>query len=180
MKNHFYVLAYPADEGLSAVRKLKARLTGLSPKLTGLNAPGHLSVCSFRLQAGEEVNLILELELFVGNTSAFFLQTEGPGYFPDRSTVFLSFSDPTPFNEFQQALIGNLKNSLPALKRNMSVASMAHLTIARGVQVDLAPEVIREVNTLFSPERYLFNRIGLMMEQEGRMRELKSWMLRQG
>ena len=135
-------------------------------------------MCSFALAAGKESILIDELEIISQQNHPFTLQPSGLSYFPSSSTLFLAFDNPLPYIQLQQHIVSTIKISLPALKRNMAIAAVPHLTLAKGISPGEAEDLVNQLTTPGSWSAYSFSKLSLMIEQGGKMREMRSWLLK--
>ncbi len=178
MKNRFYILLLPSDavgRQVSALRHTLRAVPGLS--FSSSSAPAHLSVCSFLLKAGIEKQLVSLLDGLFGQLNRMLFETKCISSFESSGTLFISLNESEQYTVFQNQLVTELKHSIPALKRNMSVGAVPHLTLARGCKgasLDGVKELVQQGYTVCS---FTIGRVSLMLEREGKMSEYKSWNL---
>jgi 2'-5' RNA ligase len=178
VKSYYSLLLYPSgpvkDQVIQMKKKLSARI---GDKNSSLKAPPHISICSFSLKPGQEKELTASLDGILQSVTAVCVRTAGVSCFSSSGTLFLSFLAPSLYTAIQSQLISELKKKLPSLKRHMRVAATPHLTIGKGLDPLLLEQLSEELQELFTEEECCFTSIGLIHEQQGRMKLFRTWEL---
>ena len=132
MKLYFSLLLIPDKAFSEQITGFKKQLKEIHDKpFFSVNAPAHLSLCRFSIKSGEEQELVEVLGSYLEKEKPLSLQCGGLGGFPESGTLFLEIINPEPFRLFQASLTQMLKSAYPSLKRNLSIASVPHITLGR-------------------------------------------------
>jgi len=178
LKIPFYLLLYPSGPGNDLVLRLKKKLSGNQAyKNNSLNAPPHWTLCRFAVKAGQEQELLDQLDQLVPFIQGLTTRTSGISSFNSTGTLYVELKEKERCLALQLEIVQELKKRLPFLKRNMSTASVPHLTIIRGVRADLLEEIKKELEDSYEDSPCGFNSLSLLQEQSGKMKLLKRWNL---
>ncbi len=178
MKIPFYLLLYPSGPGNDLVLRLKKELSDTQAyKNNSLNAPPHWTLCSFAVKAGQEQELLDQLDQLAPTVQGLTTLTAGISSFHSTGTLYVDLKEKEHCMALQLEIVQELKKRLPFLKRNMLIASVPHLTIIRGVKADLLEEIKKELKNGYEESVCNFNSLSLLQEQSGKMKLLKSWNL---
>ncbi len=147
MKDRFYLLAIPSENISDLLYPLRHKIRLLiGREYTSMNAPPHLSLCTFSLRGEKFQELKKLLDTTLESIQFPSFRTQALETFADNQTAYLSIYNNDEFNALQGGVITALKNGFPSLKRNMSIPSTPHISIGRGFSA-------REMNMIMDMEK---------------------------
>jgi hypothetical protein len=180
LKDRFYLLAIPSENISDLLYPLRHKIRLLiGREYTSMNAPPHLSLCTFSLP-GEKFGELKEL-LDTTLKSMLFpaFRTLGLETFFGNQTAYLSIYNIDEFNSLQGGVITALKNSFPSLKRNMSIPSTPHISIGRGFSAQEMNMIMDMENESGGQEEFTIREIRLMVLTDGKTQPVYQYSLQQ-
>jgi 2'-5' RNA ligase len=178
MKETFSLLLIPDPSFSAKVSTLKQQVQSfIGRDYPSSHAPAHLSICSFRPEAGAGDALCAFLDTFLLQQNALNLSCQGISSFPKTGTLYLALDTPETFIAFRKKCERALKETFPPLKRNMSLASRPHITLGRSLQSTELEACMEHFQANIQAGTFKGICVRLMLEQMGRMGMYREWNL---
>ncbi|MFI5149591.1 MAG: 2'-5' RNA ligase family protein [Bacteroidia bacterium] len=171
MKEQYSLLAIPSSSISRLIFKQRGKVfSKIGVPFKSQHVPPHITLFDFTLPAGKSKE-VTDISIPLCNIPCFKNLITGPvSTFEKSGTLFLPVEKGKEIIDFRTRLIKELRNKFPALKRNMSISSVLHLTIGRSFNKQDLDIAESELNVFHEPEISHINELQLMLELSGKMK----------
>jgi 2'-5' RNA ligase len=179
MNEEYALLAMVPEPLAGHIKDLKTFLKKrIGKKYPSSDAPAHLTLCSFNMKAGRVEEIVYGLHQLMKEVPPIHLVTGDVGGFMASRTFFVSLENSDAYTALQRKLNDGLRERFPMLKRNMSIASKAHITIGRGFDDDEYIALIKILPEMNIKQPFVLDKVQLMTKVHDHMKVFQSWELK--